>query len=87
MERELQSTLDKTKDLEKRGRQQESRQRELDTLKATTDRLLTAKKAQVDDLQMKNDANKSTDFTKHSKDLFMKNQEKTAEVDKLFKKV
>ena len=50
MERELQSTLDKTKDLEKRGRQQESRQRELDTLKATTDRLLTAKKSQVDDL-------------------------------------
>ena len=52
MQRELQSTLDKNRDLEKVTRQQESRQRELETLKSTTDRLLKAKNLQVEDLQV-----------------------------------
>ena len=47
MQRELDSTVDKTRDLEKKGKMQESRQRELEQLMATSQRLLKAKSAQV----------------------------------------
>ena len=78
MQRELDSTVDKTRDLDKKARMQESRQRELEQLMGTTERLLKAKSAQVKELQIKNDANKNIDYSKTSQELFRKNQEKNA---------
>ena len=62
MNRELDSTMDKTRDLDKRAKVQESKQRELEQLMATSERLLKAKSAQVKEMQVKNDAYKSTDY-------------------------
>ena len=55
MKRELQSTQDKIADLEKKNRQQESRQRELETLRAATDRRLDIVAKSNDDLQVRKD--------------------------------
>ena len=62
MQRELDSTMDKTRDLDKKAKMQESKQRELEQLMATSERLLKAKSAQVREMQSKNDAFKSTDY-------------------------
>lgn len=55
MKRELQSTQDKIADLEKKNRQQESRQRELETLRAATDRRLDIVTKSNDDLKVRKD--------------------------------
>lgn len=50
MQRELDSTVDKTRDLDKKSKMQESKQRELEQLMATSERLLKAKSTQVRDM-------------------------------------
>ena len=87
MKRELQSTTDKITELEKRNRQQQSRQSELEAARAATERRLDIVGRSVDDLQVRQDANKSVDFIKETKKLQKKNQEIQYKVDTMLKKV
>ena len=47
--------------------------------------MLKAKSAQVDQMQARNDAFKSSDMNQRAKDLFRDNQAKNQEVEKLLK--
>ena len=87
MKRELQSTTDKITELEKKNRQQQSRQSELEAARAATERRLDIVGRSVDDLQVRQDANKSVDFIKETKKLQKKNQEIQYKVDTMLKKV
>ena len=81
MERELNNTKDKLKDIERRIKQQESRARELDQTRAVSERRLHALSGSVDTLQAKADSHRSTDLIKKQKDLEHQNQDKQAKVE------
>ena len=74
-------------DLTIKTKKQESRQRELEGSKATTERRLGVVSNTIGDMQLRKDQIRSLDLNKQSKDLTEKNYEKQAEVDELLNKV